>query len=69
MDWMTLTITSIGAVIFCLWVIIPIREYRVIYRRLRGRGENFGGETPTPTVPRRTGGGGSQQRRGGDERP
>jgi uncharacterized membrane protein YcjF (UPF0283 family) len=37
MDWMTLTITSIGAVIFCLWVIIPIREYQAIYRRLRDR--------------------------------
>jgi hypothetical protein len=46
MDWMTLSITSIGAVIFCLWVIIPIREYRVIYRRLRGR--DGGGDEQQP---------------------
>jgi uncharacterized membrane protein YcjF (UPF0283 family) len=37
MDWMTLAITATGAVIFCLWVIIPIREYRTIYRRLQER--------------------------------
>lgn len=42
MDWMTLAIEVMGAVIFCVWVIIPIREYRSIYQRLRqkqiGRG-------------------------------
>jgi hypothetical protein len=37
MDWMTLSITAIGALIFCLWVVIPIREYRMIYLRLRQR--------------------------------
>ena len=37
MDWMTLAITAVGALIFCLWVIIPIREYRTIFRRLRER--------------------------------
>jgi hypothetical protein len=37
MDWMTLTITAIGAAIFCLWVVIPIREYRAIYEHFRGR--------------------------------
>ena len=37
MDWMTLSITAIGAVIFCLWVVIPIQEYRTIYRRMRRR--------------------------------
>lgn len=35
MDWMTLAIEVIGAGIFCVWVIIPIREYRSIYLRLR----------------------------------
>jgi hypothetical protein len=49
MDWMTLTITSIGAVIFCLWVIIPIREYRMIYQRLRLRGD--GQQNPHPDPP------------------
>jgi hypothetical protein len=37
MDWMTLTITLIGAVIFCIWVIIPIQEYQAIYHRLKHR--------------------------------
>lgn len=35
MDWMTLAIEIVGAGIFCVWVIIPIREYRSIYLRLR----------------------------------
>jgi len=37
MDWMTLAITGTGALIFCLWVVIPIREYRTIFRGLRCR--------------------------------
>lgn len=39
MDWMTLAIEVIGAVIFCVWVVIPIREYRSIYQRLRHRAD------------------------------
>ena len=37
MDWMTIAIEAVGAAIFCVWVIIPIREYRSIYQRLRHR--------------------------------
>ena len=46
MDWMTLAITATGAVIFCLWVVIPIQEYRTIFQRLRQRDidESNGGE-------------------------
>jgi uncharacterized membrane protein YcjF (UPF0283 family) len=39
MDWMTLAIEVVGAVIFCVWVVIPIREYRSIYRSLRRRND------------------------------
>lgn len=35
MDWMTLSIEVIGAGIFCVWIVIPIREYRSIYLRMR----------------------------------
>lgn len=35
MDWMTLSIEIVGALIFCLWIIIPIREYREIYQHFR----------------------------------
>jgi hypothetical protein len=35
MDWMTLAIEIVGAAIFCVWVVIPIREYKSIYQRLR----------------------------------
>ena len=35
MDWMTLSIEILGGGIFCLWVVIPIREYRSIYLRMR----------------------------------
>ena len=39
MDWMTLAIEAVGAVIFCVWVVIPIHEYRSIYQRLRHRAD------------------------------
>ena len=40
MDWMTLSITATGALIFCLWVVIPIREYRMIYQRPRQQSQS-----------------------------
>jgi len=35
LDWMTLTIEAIGIVIFLIWIVIPIREFRTILRRLK----------------------------------
>ncbi len=43
MDWMTFAIEATGAAIFCLWVVIPIGEYRTIYRRLRQRNHDASG--------------------------
>lgn len=51
MDWMTLAIEILGAAIFCVWVIIPIREYRLIYQRLREKRHGSG----FPVVPREEG--------------
>ncbi len=39
LDWMTLTIEAIGIAILCIWVIVPIGEFRSIFRRLRQRQE------------------------------
>jgi hypothetical protein len=54
MDWMTLAIEVMGAVIFCVWVVIPIREYRSIYQRLRqrpaGPGDESGKDAGFPVV-------------------
>ena len=40
-DWMTWSVEGVGILILCVWVIVPIREFRVIFRRLllrpRGR--------------------------------
>ncbi len=35
MDWMTATIEVIGVVIFFVWLIVPIGEFREIFRRLK----------------------------------
>lgn len=35
MDWITLTIEAMGIAIFCLWVVLPIGEFRKIFRRLK----------------------------------
>ena len=37
MDWITITIESIGLVILILWTIVPIQEFRLIFRRLRNQ--------------------------------
>jgi hypothetical protein len=34
-DWMTFSIEAIGIAIFCLWIIVPIGEFREIFRRLK----------------------------------
>ncbi len=39
LDWMTLTLEAIGIVILCIWVIVPIGEFRSIFGRLRQRQE------------------------------
>jgi hypothetical protein len=36
-DWMTWSIEAAGIVIFCVWVVVPIREFREIIRRFRGK--------------------------------
>jgi hypothetical protein len=37
MDWITMTIESIGLAILLLWTIVPIQEFRLIFRRLRNQ--------------------------------
>ena len=40
MDWMTLTIELMGVAIFCIWFVVPAREFAEIFRRLRNRRRN-----------------------------
>jgi hypothetical protein len=35
MDWITALVEGIGVVIFCVWVVVPVREFASIRRRLR----------------------------------
>ena len=39
MDWMTATIVAIGIAILCVFVVIPIQEFRLILRKLRRKAE------------------------------
>lgn len=48
---MTMAIVVVGAAIFCIWVIIPIREYRSIYLRLRKRRTESGERSEPLTGP------------------
>lgn len=34
-DWMTLSIEAVGLVILCIWIVLPIREFRDILGRIR----------------------------------
>ncbi len=46
LDWMTLTIEAIGLAIFFVWIVIPIREFRVIFRRLKHKEATTSGQVP-----------------------
>jgi hypothetical protein len=35
LDWMTATLETVGILILCAWVVVPIGEFRTILRRLR----------------------------------
>ena len=37
MDWITGTIVAIGIAILCVFVVIPVKEFREILRRLRNK--------------------------------
>jgi uncharacterized membrane protein YcjF (UPF0283 family) len=36
-DWMTWTVEATGFLILCMWIVVPIREFRSIFRRIRQR--------------------------------
>ncbi len=35
MDWITITVEAVGLIILLTWVVVPIREFRSIFKRLR----------------------------------
>ena len=37
LDWITLLIEAVGVVILLLWIVIPIREFRAILKKIRSR--------------------------------
>jgi hypothetical protein len=45
-DWITLLVEAAGGVIFVIWMILPAREFKEIYRRIMARdaAERAGGE-------------------------
>jgi len=39
-DWITWAVEAAGFLILCLWIIVPIREFRAIFNRVRQRPRN-----------------------------
>jgi hypothetical protein len=39
MDWMTLSIELVGLLILCIWIVIPIGEFRQILAKLHPRAD------------------------------
>lgn len=37
MDWITLMVEAAGVAIFVIWAVLPAREFREIYRRIKAR--------------------------------
>ncbi len=38
-DWMTWSIEAVGIAILLIWIVVPIGEFRQIFRRLREQNE------------------------------
>ena len=34
-DWITLSVEAVGVVILLCWIVVPIREFRGIFKRLK----------------------------------
>jgi len=34
-DWMTWSIEGVGILILCIWIVVPIQEFKTIFRRLK----------------------------------
>ena len=34
LDWVTYGIEAVGIVILCVWIVVPIREFKRIFRSL-----------------------------------
>jgi hypothetical protein len=45
MDWMTLSIEIIGFVILCIWIVVPIQEFRSIYLRMKAERSHVSGQS------------------------
>ena len=39
MDWMTLSIELVGLLILCIWIVIPVKEFKQILAKLRPRAD------------------------------
>ena len=35
MDWITLSVEAVGLVILLCWIVVPIREFKSIFKRLK----------------------------------
>lgn len=42
-DWVTISIEAVGVVIFFIWIIVPIGEFKSIYRHLASQKKSHGG--------------------------
>ena len=45
LDYITLSIMAVGVLILGLWIVIPIREFRTIFKSLKQRPHAQNGET------------------------
>jgi hypothetical protein len=42
-DWVTFSVEAIGVLIFFIWIIVPIGEFKSIYRHLTSKKKSQGG--------------------------
>ncbi len=42
-DWITWSVEAIGILIFFIWIIVPIGEFKSIYRHLASQKKSQGG--------------------------
>jgi hypothetical protein len=42
-DWVTFSVEAVGVLIFFIWIIVPIGEFKSIYRHLASQKKSHGG--------------------------
>ena len=51
MDWATAAIEAVGLLILGIWIVLPVREFKEIFARIRHQHDNHTDDAGGPPAP------------------